>query len=464
MIAVESVERQGTAPVGRLLLQYSLPAVAGFLANALYQLVDRILVGRGVGTDAMAAVTCAYPFTILSMGVGLLLGTGTGNQVSTFLGQGRREDAERVLGQSVRLGLILGGAFALTYIVFARPLLRLTGADEGLLVMAVPYLRITAIGQVCLIAIISMGNIIRVQGRPGLGLAFMAGGNGLNALLCAWAIFGLHLGVAGAALATTVTQLLSLGLILLFAQSRLSILHLRRSNLLADRRLARSILSLGAPVFFMQVLGTLVFLAANWGATALGGARGVATVGAINTVVMVLIFPALGVTQAMQPLVAYNRGAGRPDRVRALLARVLAATLVMGCAFAAIVSLVPGPVASLFTRSDAELVDMLRRGLPWFMVSVAVFGLQGTAAYYFLAVHRPKPAGILLLGRQLLAMPMFLVLPRLFGITGLFAVGLCSDLPFAVMAALLLRSEWRQLALAAHEPPLVPSSQALVLE
>jgi putative MATE family efflux protein len=451
---VETVERQGTAPIGRLLLQYSLPAVAGFLANALYQLVDRILVGRGVGTEAMAAVTCAYPFTILSMGVGLLLGTGTGNQISTFLARGRKDDAERVLGQSVRLALLLGGGFALVYIVLARPLLRLTGADDALLGMAVPYLRITAVGQVCLIAIISMGNIIRVQGRPGLGLGFMASGNALNVALAAVAIFGLHLGVPGAALATTVTQLLNLAAILLFVRSRRSILHLRRRNLRPDGRLAASILTLGAPVFLMQVIGTLVFLAANWGATALGGARGVAAVGAINTVVMVLIFPGLGVTQAMQPLVAYNRGAERPDRVRALLVRVLVATSIMGCAFALAVSLLPGPVASLFTRSDAELVELLRRGLPWFMVSVAVFGLQGTASYYFLAVHRPLPAAVLLLGRQLLAMPLFLVLPRLFGLTGLFLVGLVSDLPFGILAGVLLRSEWKRLREAeARGPP-----------
>src|SRR5512142_2571695 len=135
---VNAIERQGTAPVGGLLLQYSLPAVAGFLINALYQFVDRILVGRGVGTEAMAAVTCAYPLTILSMGIGLLLGTGTGNQVSTFLGQGRRDEAERVLGQAVRLSVLLGGGIAIAYELLARPILRLCGAEGAVLEMAVP--------------------------------------------------------------------------------------------------------------------------------------------------------------------------------------------------------------------------------------------------------------------------------------------------------------------------------------
>jgi len=447
---VNLVERQGTAPVGSLLWQYSLPAVAGFLVNALYQFVDRVLVGRGVGTEAMAAVTCAYPLTILSMGIGLLLGTGTGNQISTFLGQGRRDEAERVLGQAVRLSLLLGGGIALVYVLLAGPILRLCGAEGAVLEMAVPYLRISTAGQVSLIAIISMGNILRVQGRPGLGLAFMFGGTVLNAVLATWAIFGLHLGVVGAAMATTVATAANLAAILVFVQGPRSLLHVRRVHLRSNAPLARSIVALGAPVFLMQVLGVLVFLAANRGALALGGARGVAAVGVFNTVSILLIYPPLGVAQAMQPLVAFNRGAGRPDRVRGLLVRVLASTTVMGCLAALAVGLFPGEVASLFTRTDVELVELVGRGLPWFMMSVAVFGVQGTASHYFLAVQRPRPAGLLLLGRQLLAIPLFLVLPRLFGFEGLYVVTLLSDVPFAMLAAVLLRSEWKQLA----RPPL----------
>jgi putative MATE family efflux protein len=450
---VETVRQQGTAPIGRLLWQYSLPAVAGFLVNALYQFVDRVLVGRGVGTEAMAAVTCAYPLTILSMGIGLLLGTGTGNQISTYLGQGRKDDAERVLGQSVRLGLQLGGAIALLYIVLARPILRAGGAEGAVLEMAVPYLRITAVAQVFLIVLISMGNILRVQGRPNLGLTFMVAGNFLNAGLAAWAIFGLGWGVAGAAAATAVSVGLNLVAILLFVQGPRSLLRIRRVHLRSDPALARSILALGAPVFLMQVLGMLGFVAANRGALFLDAARGVAAVGVFSTVNILLIYPAVGVTQAMQPLIAYNRGAGRPDRVRGLLVRVLVATTVMGSVSALAVSLFPGPVAALFTRSDMELVELVRRGLPWFMISVVVFGVQGTAAYYFLAVQRPRPAGLLLLGRQLLVIPLFLVLPRLFGFPGLFLCTVLSDVPFAVLAAALLWAEWKQLGRPAAEPP-----------
>jgi Na+-driven multidrug efflux pump len=169
-------------------------------------------------------------------------------------------------------------------------------------------------------------------------------------------------------------------------------------------------------------------------------------VGVFNAVALLLIYPQVGVDQAMQPLVAYNRGAGRPDRVRALLRGVLVATLSMGCASGAVVALLPGPVASLFTRTDVGLVEIVRRGLPWSMASVAVFGLSGTASHYFLAVHEPRKAGILLLGRQLLSMPLFVLLPRLLGFTGLYVVPVLSDLPFAVVSAALLRAEWRRLA------------------
>jgi putative MATE family efflux protein len=449
---MKAIHRQGTAPVGALLLQYSLPAVAGFLTNALYQLVDRILVGRGVGTEAMAAVTCAYPLTVLALGVGLMLGTGTGNQVSTLLGQGRTEDAERVLGQSLRLAATLGGGLALALILLARPILRLCGAEGAVLELAVPFLRITAVGQLFLIAIISMGNIIRVQGRPALGLVFMAGGNVVNVVLAAWAIFGLGLGIVGAALATTVSVALNLVAILVFVQSRASHLHLHRRHLTHDAATARSILSLGAPILFMQVLGSLVFLAANRGASALDGVQGVAAVGVFNTVALLLVYPLVGIAQAMQPLVAFNRGAEKPERVRALLVRTLVATTAIGVVAAGVVALMPGLVASLFTRSDARLVEIVREGLPWFMTSVALFGVQGTTSHYFLAVQRPRPAGLLLLGRQLLAMPLFLLLPHTLGLRGLYLVPVLSDLPFAALALYLLRAEWRQLARSGPAP------------
>ncbi|HNY29620.1 MAG TPA: MATE family efflux transporter [Fibrobacteria bacterium] len=443
---METVTRQGTAPVGRLLLQYSLPAVGGFLANAIYQFVDRIMVGRGVGTEAMAAVTCVYPLTILTMGVGLLLGTGTGTKVSTYLGQGMKEAAEAVLGQSVRMAAVYGSILAAILIVFARPILLASGAEGDVLEMAIPFLRITAVGQVFLIGIISMGNILRVQGRPGLGLAFMGTGNVVNALLVFIAIYVLGWGVTGVAWATTLSVALNAVGFVAFVQSRHSILHIHRRHLAPDPQIARSILKFGAPILLMQVLGMFVFQAANHGAANLGGARGVAMVGVINSVTMLLVFPMLGVAQAMQPLVSFNRGAGNIERVRSILGLTLISTMGMGACFAALVLMVPGPVAALFSATDMELIALVKDGLPWFMVSVALFGVQGTASHYFLSIQQPGKAGLLLMGRQILAIPLFLVLPRIWGYDGLYLVAMLSDAPFALVAAWMLRKEWQTLS------------------
>lgn len=442
---MDSVRLQGEQAIGRLLWKYSLPAIMGFLANALYQLVDRILVGRGVGTEAMAAVTCAYPLTILGMGIGLLLGTGTGNQISTFLGKGMRDDAEQVLGQSLRLAAWLGGAFALVQIIFAKPLLMVCGASGHVLEMAIPYLRITAVSQIFVIAIISMGNILRVQGRPGLGLAFMGAGNVVNAGLAAVAIFVLHWGVEGAAWATLVTTLINFIALIAFVQSRHSVLHIHVRYFGVIHGIASKIMKLGAPVLLMQVLGMITFLVANHGAAGLDGARGVAAVGVFNTVSILLIYGPLGVVQAMQPLVAYNRGAGRIDRVHALLTKTLLVTTAMGAIAALLVALFPWQVAGLFTRDDTRLVSIVAQGLPIFMVSIALFGVQGTASHYFLAVHQPNKASILLLGRQLLAIPLFLILPKLFGFAGLYLVSAVSDVPMALVAAYYLWKERQKL-------------------
>lgn len=450
---MESVKRQGSEPVGRLLARYSLPAIAGFLVSALYQFVDRVLVGRGVGTEAMAAVTSAFPTTILSMGVGLMLGTGTGNQISTFLGSGRKDDAERVLGQSLRLAVLLGGALLIALVVFARPVLVACGASGEVLELAIPYLRITSVGQVFVIGIISMGNILRVQGKPNLGLAFMAGGNVLNAGLAWVAIFVLHWGIVGAALATAFTVALNFLAIVAYVQSPASHLRIRRKWLKPDLATSRSILKLGAPIFFMQVLGSLVFVAANHSADLLDGPRGVAALGIFNVISMLLIYPPLGVAQAMQPLVAFNRGASRHDRVRSILGLSLATTTSMGIAFVLPVLFAPHAVASLFTRTDVQLVETVATGLPWFMISVVLFGVQGTASHYFLSAHRPKEAGLLLLGRQILAIVLFLVLPRAFGFMGFYLVPAISDIPMAVLAVVLLRREWARLPSAEGPAP-----------
>src|SRR5512142_1772717 len=176
-------------PIGRLLVRYSLPAIAGFLANALYQFVDRIMVGRGVGTDAVAAVTAAFPLSIVAMALGLLVGTGTGNRISVLLGQRDIPAAERVLGQGIRLALINGIGLAIVTWVFTKPLLIACGCTPELLPLAVPFARIGAVGQIFMITLFSMGNILRVQGWPILGFLIMFSGNVLNAGLAAWAVF-----------------------------------------------------------------------------------------------------------------------------------------------------------------------------------------------------------------------------------------------------------------------------------
>jgi Na+-driven multidrug efflux pump len=170
---MDAVKHMGEQSIDRLLLRYSLPAIAGFLANALYQFVDRILVGRGVGTDGMAAVTSAFPLSIVALALGLLVGTGTGNRISVLLGQRDAGGAERVLGQGLRLALINGTVLALLTWTFTGPLLLACGCAPRLLPMAIPFARIVAVGQIFLIALISMGNILRVQGRPMLGLLIM---------------------------------------------------------------------------------------------------------------------------------------------------------------------------------------------------------------------------------------------------------------------------------------------------
>jgi putative MATE family efflux protein len=448
---MDAVKHMGEQSIGRLLLRYSLPAIAGFLANALYQVVDRILVGRGVGTDGMAAVTSAFPLSIVAMALGLLVGTGTGTRISVLLGKRDAEGAERALGQGLRLALINGTLLAILYWTFTKPLLLACGCAPHLLPMAMPFVRIVSVGQIFLIALISMGNILRVQGRPMLGLLIMLSSNLLNVGLAALAIFGLHWGITGTALATAISQTAGCLTVIAVVQSRLSVLHIRRAFMKADRALARSIITLGAPFGLMQLLATLVFLAANHGAGGQAGTRGVAALGVLNTVAMFLIYPPLGVMQAMQPLVGYNKGAGQMKRVRAILVRVLLATTAMGALFSILTAIFPGAIAGLFSKNDPDLIEMIRRGLPWFTIPITLFGITGTMAHYFLSMHEPRMASLLLLGRQVLAIPMFVLLPRWLGFYGIYLVGPCADLLFATVAATVMVRELARLRLANND-------------
>jgi putative MATE family efflux protein len=456
---MNAVSHMGEHAIGRLLIRYSLPAIAGFLASALYQFVDRVLVGRGVGTDGVAAVTSAFPLVMVAMALGLLVGTGTGNRISVLLGQRDTENAERVLAQGLRLSLFNGIGLALTVWTFTGPLLIACGCTPRLLPMAIPFARITALGQIFMIALVSMGNILRVQGRPNLALLIVLGSNLLNVILASVAIFGLHWGVTGTALATSISQVAGCLSVIAFVQSRTSVLHIRRAFLKSDRRLARSILTLGAPFGVMHLLGMVTFLAANHGAGGQAGARGVAALGLLSTVSMMLIYPPLGVMQAMMPLVGFNKGAGHAHRVRGLLKRVLLITTAMGVIFSVLVAVFPGTLAGMFSKTDPELVEMVRQGLPWFVVPITLFGLSGTTAHYYLAIHQPKKAAVLLLGRELLAMPLFLILPRWLGFFGLYLVGTCAALPYAMIAGVFMVRELRALrATDTASPQAVPAA------
>jgi putative MATE family efflux protein len=442
---MDAVKHMGEEPVGRLLWRYSIPAIAGFVAHGSYQLVDRVLVSRGVGTEAVAAVSASFPLTIVSLALGLLVGAGTGNRIAALLGKGDREGAERMLGQGVRLALINGIALAAITLAFTEPLLRLCGCSAQLMPLAVPFARISALGQMFSIPLLSMGNIMRVQGRPGLGLAIMASGNVINAGLAALAVFGLHWGVKGTALATSISQVIGCLTVVGFVQSKISLVHIRRAFLARNKELSRAILSLGAPMGVMQILSMGVMMVANHSADATAGTNGLATLGVLNTIAMFFMFPLFGIMQAMQPLVGFNMGAGRTDRVRGLLVRVLVSSLTISVFFSLIVFLFPGFIARMFSRDDLALIELVRAGLPWFVVPIALFGLDGTMSNYFVAVHRPAKAGLLMLGRQVLVGILFAVLPCWFGFRGMYYVSTVAALPFAVLSTVFLINELRRL-------------------
>ena len=306
----------GTEKIGKLLVKMSVPAIIGMLVNALYNVVDTIFIGRGVGTMGIGGLTIAFPMQLIIMSMGMLVGMGSASVISRSLGRGDKERASKTAGNGFVISIIFGIIMMALGLLLMKPILRLLGATDELLPYAQEYLSVILFGAVFITFAMSANNIVRAEGRAVVAMITMFVGTGINIILDPIFIFGLDMGIRGAAVATVISQFLSFAFLLFFFLSGKSSLKIKLRHLKLDGEVLGEVFKLGIPIFVRQLGMSILAVVVNNSLRAYGSEVHIAAFGVINRLLMFTLMPLMGLSQGFQPIAGYNYGAGSVDRVK----------------------------------------------------------------------------------------------------------------------------------------------------
>jgi len=436
----------GEGKVFNLLVKFSIPAIIGMLVNALYNIVDRIFIGNGVGSEGIAGAAIGFPVMLVLMAFAMLIGIGANSLVSIRLGEQKKEEAELIMGNALVLLVALTAVISVAGLIFMDPLLKLFGASEVVLPYARAYLRIILFGAVFQSVGMGMNNFIRSEGNPQIAMMTMLIGAVLNTLLDPLFIFVFGWGIAGAAYATILSQAVSAIWVLYHFLYGKSTLKLRIKNYRLKPHVVGKITALGMAPFLMQFAASILNAIMNRSLSVYGGDVAVSGMSAVMSITMLFLMPIFGINQGVQPIIGYNYGAQKYDRVKeALKLGIFAATIVVVFGFI-ITRLFAAPLISIFNAKDEALIAFGAHALRVFLIFMPIIGFQIVSANYFQAVGKPLQAMLLSLSRQVLILiPAMLILPSFFGLEGVLYAGPLSDLVSSVVTGIFLFLELRHL-------------------
>jgi putative MATE family efflux protein len=441
------IVRLGTERIGKLLLDFSIPAIVGMLVNAIYNIVDRIYVGQGVDPHGIAGISIVMPAMMVLMGMSMLIGIGANSLFAIRLGQGRRDEVEKIMGHAFVLLFALPFiAIVLCLIFLDDILIRILGASETVFPYAKTYFQIILYGAIFSAMGPGINHFIRSDGHPRTSMVTQLIGAGINIILDPVFIFGFGWGIAGAAWATIISQFISFVWVIAYFNSKFTTLRFRPKNMKIDPRLTGTILAMGFAPFVMQLAISLVGVIQNHTLNAYGGDTAVSAMGIVYSIMIVFFMPLQGISQGAQPIIGFNYGAKKYERViKTYKWTVIAGTLFIGAGFA-LIQLFPIFFIALFSKEGGELRDM---GVYCLRVSTMLFPLiavQVFTSQYFQAVGKPVQSTILSLSRQILFYIPFLgFLPKAFGLDGVFFAMPASDILAVLVSAFFMFSELKRL-------------------
>ena len=430
----------GTEKIGTLLRQYAVPAIIAMTASSLYNMVDSIFIGQGVGPLAISGLAVTFPLMNISAAFGTLVGAGGATLVSVLLGQRNYDMAKKVLANVFILNVTIGVFFIIFSLSFLTPILRFFGASDATLPYAKEYMTVILLGNIITHLYFGLNAILRSAGFPKKAMTATILTVVLNTILDPIFIFVFDMGIQGAAIATVLSQAVALVWVFRMLSDKSRVLHFSREQFFLDRKIAGRSLSIGMAPFLMNLTSSLVVILMNNQLRSHGGDMAIGAYGIINRVVFLFMMIVMGFTHGMQPIAGYNYGAKLYSRVvEVFRLTVFWATLITTLCFLVGMFFPEVPV-SLFTR-DPELKAIASRG---FRIGVSLFpivGFQMVTSNFFQSLGLARRAIFLSLSRQLLFLiPSLAILPGFFGVDGVWISMPVSDAIASIVAALMLAS------------------------
>ena len=410
----------GTKPVGQLLIQYALPAIVAMTASSLYNIIDRAFIGQIVGPEAIAGLGITFPFMNLSAAFGAAVGVGASTCISVNLGQRNYKRAEYLLGNTVTLNVIIGLAFMVICLVFLDPILRFFGASDLTLPYAREFMQVILVGNVVTHMYFGMNAVLRAAGKPRHAMWATLFTVGCNILLIMVFVWWFRWGIRGAALATVVSQTLALCWQMWLFSDQQQILHLKRGIYKLKGELVRNIIAIGISPFLMMLTSCVIVIFMNNQFVRYGGDMAVGAYSIANSVVMMFFMFVMGMNQGMQPIIGYNFGAEKYDRMfRCMWLTIAAATgfLLIGWTLS---MLFPTQIARIFT-TDPTLIALSARGIVIDMLVFFLVGSQAVITNFFQCIGKVKISIFLSLSRQLfMLLPMAYFFPMIWQLDGVW--------------------------------------------
>lgn len=430
----------GTKPVGSLLMQYAIPAIVAMVASSLYNMVDSIFIGQGVGPMAISGLAITFPFMNLSGAIGACIGVGASTYLSVKLGQKDYSMAQRILGNSVILKIITGIIFGAICLLFLDPILRFFGASDNTLPYAHEYMVVILLGNVFTHLYFGMNALLRAASKPKQAMYATIFTVVLNTALDPIFIYTLNMGIRGAALATILSQITALCWQIKQFSNPHELLHFKRGIYKLDWSIIKNILAIGVSPLAMNTCSCIIVIFINTALVKYGGDLAVGAYGIANRIGFLFFMIVMGINQGMQPIAGYNYGAMHFDRMlKVLKLSMISATAIMVVGWL-VGELMPYPCARLFT-TDAELIEQAVKGIRLNMIAFPLIGSQAVITNFFQSIGKAKISIFLSLSRQMIfLLPLLVALPPMLGVDGVwYALPTSDTVAFIVTWIIMIR-------------------------
>lgn len=444
---MKNLEELEKANIKLLLLKYFIPAFVGVFLNALYNIVDRIFIGQGVGAEALSGVSVIFPIMLIMMGFGMLTGIGTGVLVSINLGRKNIEMAEKTVGTGFALMILVSVLVMLVTYILKKPIIHSFGATPETFQFANDYLDIILAGTIFMIVGFSMNNVIRSEGNARIAMLSMIISSFTNVVLDYLFIFRFGWGVKGAAFATIISMFVLMVWVLIHFRGKRSVAKLKIKNIKIDKSILKEIVAIGMAPFSMQIASSFVQGLLNKKLIAFGGDLAAGAMGIINSVITIFVMAIVAINMASQPIIGFNYGAKSVARVKETLrVSIIAATLIAIGAFIFIES-APGFIVKLFNNDSETLYKIAVNGIRIVILALPIVGFQVVASNFFQSVGKAKLAMFATLFRQVIMLiPLLLIFPSMWGINGIWIAFPVSDAMAALAVSIILFREWNKIS------------------